>query len=100
MQQLSEQEDLIVWMRTAALPTFRKLYGKITVDLEANDNITVVIENNYNTYKYGGQKVLVLSTTSWMGGKNHILGRAYLTIGGLSLVIAICFIIMYLVRPR
>lgn len=25
---LSQQEDLIVWMRTAALPTFRKLYGK------------------------------------------------------------------------
>ncbi|KAI3682681.1 hypothetical protein L1987_82839 [Smallanthus sonchifolius] len=24
---LNEQEDLIVWMRTVALPMFRKLYG-------------------------------------------------------------------------
>ncbi|GAA0144979.1 hypothetical protein LIER_42836 [Lithospermum erythrorhizon] len=31
---LSEQEDLNVWMRTAALPTFRKLYGKIETDLQ------------------------------------------------------------------
>ncbi|XP_024974847.1 ALA-interacting subunit 3-like [Cynara cardunculus var. scolymus] len=27
---LNEQEDLIVWMRTAALPTFRKLYNPIS----------------------------------------------------------------------
>ncbi|KAL2555947.1 ALA-interacting subunit 5 [Forsythia ovata] len=36
---LSEQEDLLVWMRTAALPNFRKLYGRIETDLEANEKI-------------------------------------------------------------
>ena len=30
-------EDLIVWMRTAAFPNFRKLYRKIDTDLEAGD---------------------------------------------------------------
>ncbi|KAL1204808.1 ALA-interacting subunit 3 [Cardamine amara subsp. amara] len=40
---LSEQEDLIVWMRTAALPTFRKLYGKIESDLEAGETIQVTL---------------------------------------------------------
>uniref|UniRef100_A0A5B6Z023 ALA-interacting subunit n=1 Tax=Davidia involucrata TaxID=16924 RepID=A0A5B6Z023_DAVIN len=97
---LSKQEDLIVWMRTAALPTFRKLYGKIEVDLEANQNITVEIENNYNAYKYGGKKKLILSTTSWIGGKNDFLGIAYLTVGGLCLFLAISFIILYVVKPR
>jgi phosphoribosyl-AMP cyclohydrolase len=35
-------------MRTAALPTFRKLYGKIEVDLEKDDLIFVTLQNNYN----------------------------------------------------
>ncbi|XP_028066840.1 ALA-interacting subunit 1-like isoform X2 [Camellia sinensis] len=97
---LSNQVDLIVWMRTAALPTFRKLYGKIEVDLEANQNITVVIQNNYNTYSFGGKKKLVLSTTSWIGGKNDFLGIAYLTVGGLCLFLAMSFIVLYVVKPR
>ncbi|OVA14273.1 Protein of unknown function DUF284 [Macleaya cordata] len=96
---LSEQDDLIVWMRTAALPTFRKLYGRIEEDLNPNDQITVVIQNNYNTYSFGGKKKLVLSTTSWIGGKNDFLGIAYLTVGGLCLFLAICFIIVYVVKP-
>ncbi|XP_021888033.1 ALA-interacting subunit 3-like [Carica papaya] len=97
---LSEQEDLIVWMRTAALPKFRKLYGRIEKDLHANDKLEIVIHNNYNTYSFGGKKTLVLSTTTWIGGKNDFLGVAYLTIGGLCLFLATCFILVYVVKPR
>ncbi|KAG6743312.1 hypothetical protein POTOM_054266 [Populus tomentosa] len=97
---LSEQVDLIVWMRTAALPNFRKLYGKIEKDLQANTTIAVTIENNYNTYSFGGKKKLVLSTTSWIGGKNSFLGRAYIAIGGLCLFLAVCFVFVYVFKPR
>ncbi|KAL2467039.1 ALA-interacting subunit 3 [Abeliophyllum distichum] len=100
LKPLSEQEDLIVWMRTAALPTFRKLYGKIETDLQAGDVISVTLENNYNTYSFDGKKKLVLSTTSWLGGKNDFLGIAYLTVGGLCFFLAMVFIIIYLVKPR
>ncbi|CAN1140158.1 ALA-interacting subunit 1 [Linum perenne] len=97
---LSEQEDLIVWMRTATLPTFRKLYGRIEEDLEANEQIEVAIENNYNSYGYGGKKTLVLSTTTWIGGRNDFLGIAYLAIGGICLLLAISFILIYVFKSR
>lgn len=97
---LSEQEDLIVWMRTAALPTFRKLYGKIEMDLQENDTIQVTLQNNYNTYSFNGKKKLVLSTTTWLGGKNDFLGIAYLTVGGLCFFLAMAFTLVYLVKPR
>ncbi|XP_047982625.1 ALA-interacting subunit 1-like [Salvia hispanica] len=97
---LSEQEDLIVWMRTAALPTFRKLYGKIEVDLQRDDVINVTLENNYNTYSFSGKKKLVLSTTSWLGGKNDFVGIAYLTVGGLCFFLALVFLLIYLIKPR
>lgn len=87
-------------MRTAALPKFRKLYGRIEKDLHANDKLEIVIHNNYNTYSFGGKKTLVLSTTTWIGGKNDFLGVAYLTIGGLCLFLATCFILVYVVKPR
>uniref|UniRef100_A0ACD5TTT7 Uncharacterized protein n=1 Tax=Avena sativa TaxID=4498 RepID=A0ACD5TTT7_AVESA len=88
---LSGQEDLIVWMRTAAFSTFRKLYGRIKKDIMANATITVFIQNNYNTYSFGGSKAVVLSTTSWIGGKNNFIGIAYLSVGCLCLFLALGF---------
>ncbi|KAK8970407.1 hypothetical protein KSP40_PGU005541 [Platanthera guangdongensis] len=87
-------------MRTAALPTFRKLYGRIEVGLKENDTITVVLENNYNTYSFGGKKKLVLSTTSWLSGKNDFLGIAYISIGGVCFFLFTLFTVVYLVKPR
>ncbi|KAK6925889.1 CDC50/LEM3 family [Dillenia turbinata] len=96
---LSEQEDLMVWMRTAAMPTFRKLYGKIEFDLQANDVIEVSLKNNYNVYSFNGKKRIVLSTANWIGGKNDFLGVAYITVGGICFFLALCFTALYLKKP-
>lgn len=98
--QLSEQEDLIVWMRAAALPKFRKLYGVIEEDLPVDETITIFIRNNYNTYTFGGKKSIVLSTASWLGGKNDFLGYAYIVTGSLSIFISILFALIHVKYPR
>ncbi|XP_047951335.1 ALA-interacting subunit 1-like [Salvia hispanica] len=97
---LSQQEDLMVWMRTSALPTFRKLYGKIETDLEANEKITVTIQNNYNTYSFNGRKKLVISTATWIGGKNDFIGKMYMAVGGTSIVLGVIFSLLYVFKPR
>ncbi|KAK8664548.1 hypothetical protein V6N13_084332 [Hibiscus sabdariffa] len=93
---LSDQEDLIVWMRISALPSFRKLYGRIEEDLDGGDYVVVQLMNNYNTYSFGGKKKLVLSTSNWLGGKNDFLGLAYVVVGSCSLTIAIVFMVLHL----
>lgn len=98
--QLSEQEDLIVWMRAAALPSFRKLYGRILEDLNADDLLDVRLANNYNTYNFGGKKKLVLSTANWFGGKNDFLGIACISTGSFSILIAVAFALLHVRNPR
>ncbi|KAL1829560.1 hypothetical protein ACET3Z_007972 [Daucus carota] len=97
---LSDQEDLIVWMRTAALPSFRKLYGRIEEDLDEDDVVVVNLLNNYNTYSFGGKKKIVLSTSSWLGGRNNFLGMTYILVGASSMFIALVFLLLHVKSSR
>jgi hypothetical protein len=94
-----EDEDFIVWMRTAGLPTFKKLYRIIKVDLQPG-NYTVQIQNNYPTSKFDGKKYVVLSTVSWLGGKNPFLGIAYIVVGSLCIILGILFALIHCIKPR
>lgn len=51
---VDEDERFINWMRVAALPRFRKLWGKIEIDLKKGDKLSVTIENRYNTFRFDG----------------------------------------------
>lgn len=95
-----QNEHFIVWMRTAALSTFRKLYGKIEVEVKKDDVISFDVDARFRVDEFKGKKFLVLSTTSWLGGKNPFLGYSYLTVGIVCLVLAAVFITKQVVAPR
>ena len=116
-----EDEHFIVWMRAAGLPSFRKLYAKIETPLPAG-TYTVRVSNGqwdaasaayvnaatggeaqtalYPVSSFGGTKALVLSTTSWIGGKNLFLGYAYVVVGVVCIVLALCFLVKQQLTKR
>lgn len=65
-------EHFIVWMRTAGMPNFRKLWGRITDGVPAG-TYTLNIVNNYNVDAYDAKKTFIISTTNAFGGKNYFL---------------------------
>ena len=96
-----EDEDFIVWMRTSGLPTFKKLYRVIDdTPLPGGSVLVVATTDTYRTEGYGGQKWIVLSETSWMGGRNLFLGWAYVAVGIACVAVAVVFLVKQLVRPR
>jgi len=94
-----EDEDFIVWMRTAGLPDFKKLYRIIDVDLEPGV-YTVNITSNFPVESFNGKKHVVLSTTTWIGGKNPFLGYAYIVVGAICFIQGIVFLLKHRLSPR
>jgi hypothetical protein len=95
-----KNEHFIVWMRTAGLPTFRKLYGKISTDLKKGDVVSFSVNNNFNVDSFSGKKSLVISTVSWFGGKNPFLGQSYIVVGAICIALAVVFGVKHMVSPR
>lgn len=65
----SEDEHFMVWMRTAGLPTFRKLYKRNDNDVMRAGYYRVDIQDNYPVSMFKGTKSIVFSTVSWVGGR-------------------------------
>lgn len=82
-----KNEHFIVWMRTAALATFRKLYGKINSNIAKGTTLTFSINANFAVDRFEGKKWLVIAETNWFGGKNPFLGNCFIVVGSLCLAI-------------
>lgn len=93
---LEENEHFMVWMKPSPLPNFKKLWGRIETQLDANTTIKVEIENNYNVSSLispNATKHLIITTVNNFGGKNTFLAIGCLILGGVCLILGIIFFI-------
>jgi len=89
-----------VWMRTAALPKFRKLYAIINQDLAEGETVTFQVEANFDVSQFKGSKALVMTTMTWFGGQNTFLGSCFVTVGSICLAFGVGFLIKQFASPR
>jgi len=87
-------------MRTSGLPTFRKLYRVINTDLKKGQTIKFTVNDVFPVTKFSGTKKIVLSTTTWIGGKNTFLGAAYITVASICILLGIGFAIKEMVGKK
>lgn len=93
-------EHFIVWMRTAGLPTFRKLYGSINGNFKPGDTLTFTVTANYEVSSFGASKGLQISEAGEFGGRNAGLGVAYVVVGSISLFFGAVFGLKHVLQPR
>ncbi|KAI4682911.1 hypothetical protein J4E81_009535 [Alternaria sp. BMP 2799] len=93
-------EQFQVWMRTAGLPTFSKLYQRNDKDVLTAGTYRLKIYDRYPVDKYSGTKSILISTRTVMGGKNPFLGIAYLVVGGICILLGAVFLATHLIKPR
>ncbi|PWN96406.1 Lem3/Cdc50 [Tilletiopsis washingtonensis] len=96
----SEDEHFMVWMRTAGLPTFRKLYYRNDNDVMLAGRYIITITDNYPVAMFSGTKSIVFSTATWVGGRSLFLGSAYIAVAALCVLLGLIFTARHLIRPR
>ncbi|KAJ7445817.1 cell cycle control protein [Mycena galericulata] len=97
---LKTDERFQNWMRTAGLPTFTKLYGRNDQDTMIAGTYQIIIGLNFPVLPYKGTKSVVISTVSWIGGKNSFLGWAYVGAASVFVLLAIAGTARHLIKPR
>lgn len=115
---LNENEEFMVWMRTAGLPSFSKLSRRNDISAmrpgryQLSINYSMFVPSvpfarkhadngpEFSVKEYAGTKSILLSTRTALGGKNPFMGIAYVVVGGVCVLLGALFTIAYLIRPR
>ncbi|KAL4399868.1 alkylphosphocholine resistance protein Lem3 [Malassezia pachydermatis] len=96
----TKSEHFQVWMRTAAFPTFRKLYMRNDTAVMTAGRYAIEIEDNYPVEMFGGTKSIIISTASWVGGRSFFIGGSHIGLAALCFLMGIILTIKQIVRPR
>jgi hypothetical protein len=85
-------EHFIVWMRTAGLPSFRNLYGKIgsnSKSFKSGDTFSFQVIANFDVSSFTGSKSIIISSVGPFGGRNPFPGEASIVLGSLAALLAV-----------
>ena len=83
-------ERMMVWLRVAAMSTFKKLYGYFEHDtFQKGQVVKIPVISNYKATNF--KKSLVLSTVSVMGGSQGFLAFFCVIFGVVCVVLSIIF---------
>lgn len=85
-------QHFINWMRPAAFPSFKKLWGKIHTNLEPGA-YTIKVQHPYRFILSDPniKTYFVMNTKNSFGEKNFFLGVSFICVGIISLILAILF---------
>ena len=85
-------EHFIIWMQMEPMEIFRKLWGRIEIDLPP-DKYTITLENNWDVLMFSGKKKLILTGSSKIG-----TGKFYgiVLLGGAGYCLIIIVVLLYL----
>lgn len=103
---LNQDQHFLVWLRLGPRSVFRKLYGVIDKSslpfgrIAAGTTVTAVIQNQYNSYNFDGEKYVVISTLSFLGGRNDFLGIFFLVMASLYALTAAVVLVITLLKRR
>ena len=93
-------EHFIVWMRVAATPNFRKLYGYFEETIPAGTKLEFNVNMNYVVQSFKGTKTLTLTTNSMWGTKDPSFGKTIYGIGYFCLACGFFFGLKHFFKPR
>lgn len=93
-------EHFVVWMRVAATPNFKKLYGYFEQTIPAGTTLQFDVNMNYVVQSFGGTKALSITTNSAWGTKDPALAKTIMYIGYFCLACGILFGLKHWLKPR
>ena len=93
-----ENEHFINWMNIETFHNFKKIWGRIDIDLKPG-NYNLYIENNYDIKKYEADKYFCISNANTFG-INNSFGYFFIAIGVYLLVVIFLLWVKYLLSKE
>ena len=90
----------MVWMRASPTSKVRKLWAKVDRPVLEKGRYRIQIENTWDAGPYKSEKWVIISQVNAFGGKNSIIGNAFITVGSISVFLMILMAVRKLIRPK